>query len=363
MIPSQNILYIGPYKEESNRGYYSYVNIKALEKAGHRLKIIPLYSHKYLVNKISEDISHLENNNLERYDICIQHCDPIQYCFHNHFKKNIGIYDFANFDPHPIINTQFLFLDKIVVSSQNKLEILSDVVSAALYSKLAYVPQLIDLNHVQHEDKGKDLGWLDEKRFYFYSELNFSEQYDWEKLIYVYLTSFMNKKTGLIIRTKQLDTEEKIKLIKKQIYDMAKEAKIKHIPEAMPQVLNGIPSDKDLTQVYQRSHCLIDVNKANEQSYSSVYFAALNKPIICNSHLTAASYFKNAYKVAGLVCNSSMTYYHDIANSSMTNYYYTINTEHLRETMQAVYNTRYNKHRYYDDEINQYNISNINNLL
>ena len=362
MIPSKNILYVGPYKEESNRGYYSYMNIKALEKTGHKIRIIPLFSYHYLNNKISKDIEHLENTVLDKYEICIQHCHPIQYTYNSVFEKNIGIYDFANFDPNPIINSHFLLLDKIVVNSPNKLEILAEVLSAGLYSKIQYCPQLIDLNNIVHNER-KKLNWIDRDRFYFYSDLDFSEQYDWEKLIYVYLTNFMDKNTGLIIKTKNLD-EEKIRLIKKQIYDMASEAKVKNIPEAMPQVLNGVYDKDEISKIHNSVNCLIDVNKANEISYSSLYFAALNKPIICNSKLSTASYFTGAFKADGMVCNSSMVYYEDIMNNSMHNYYYSINSEDLRDLMRAVYEDRYNGSRnYYENELEQYDITQINNLL
>lgn len=356
----KNILYIGPYKEESNRGYYSYTNIKALEKSGHNLKIVPRFSYRYINNKISDDIVHLEHNNFDHYDICIQHCDSLQYAYNSKFSQNIGIYDLANLDPNPIINGNFFLLDKIIVTSLNKLNILQEVLSPALCNKIHYLPQLIDEDLVSSTETD-DLPWMDKNRFYFYAELDFSEQYDWEKLIYVYLTTFMNKNTGLIIKTNRLDTEKKIQLIKQQIYDMASDANIKPVPKAMPQVLTGASTQKEIHSLYSSVNCLIDINKANEQSYSSVYFAALSKPIICNKYLTTSSYFKNALKTEAMVCNSSMIYYDDICNSSMYAYYYTIDSDSLRNMMLEAYQ---NRHKIkYTEEIQQHLMSNINNIL
>lgn len=355
----KNIMYIGPYKEESNRGYYSYMNIKALERAGHNIKTIPVFSCRYLNNKISNDIVHLENNTFDKYDICIQHCDALQYTYNSCFEKNIGIFDFVNFDPNPIVNSRLVLLDKIVVNSKNKVRILQETLSAGLHRKLIYSPQLIDLDNKENST----LEWTDKKRFYFYAELDFSEQYDWEKLIYIYLTNFMDKQTGLTIKTKKLDSQKKIDLIKKQIYDMASEAKVKPISESMPNVLNGVYDKKNLKKIYNTANCYIDVNKANEPCYAAIHFAATGKPLICNKKLTTASYFKNSIKVDGLLCNSSMVCYDDIMNNCMNNYYYSMNAEELASAMIEVYKNRYNSEKITYEEIKQHEISNINNLL
>jgi hypothetical protein len=363
MIPTQNILYIGPYREESSRGFYSYMNIKALEKAGHKLKIIPLFLYGKLNNKFSQDIEHLEENNLDKYDVCIQHCETLDYAYNSYFKKNIGIYDFGNFDPNPMVNSNVILLDKIVVSSENKKTILQNVLSQQLHQNIIVSPQLININHIRYKEK-KELDWPDKNRFYFYSELDFSEQYDWEKLIYIYLTSFMNKNTGLIIQTKDLE-EEKIKLLKNQIYSMATAAKVKPVSSAMPQVLNGVYDEENLLTIHNSVDCLIDVNKSNEPSYSALCFAINDKPIICNKYLTTADYFSKAYRVDGMICNSSMIYNNDIMNSSMNNYYYTLDGEQLKNAMLETYQNRYKTKNVdiYKQEINNHDISQINNIL
>lgn len=360
-MPPQNILYIGPYREDSNRGYYSYYNIKGLIKGGHNIKTIPRFSNRYINNRISDDIVHLENNNLDYYDVCIQHSDSLQYSYNKSFKTNIGIYDVANFDPNPIVNADFFLLDKIVISSRNKFPILQEVLSLQNYNKLVYLPQLADFDEIQNQETN-NLQWM-ENRFYFYSELDFSDQYDWEKLIYVYLTTFMNKNTGLVIKTKNLTDPKKIELIKKQIYDIAKEANIKPVPRAMPQVLNNAFNKKELATIYKNTDCFIDINKANEQSYAAIHFAALDKPIICNSYLTTASYFREAIKTEGMICNSSMGYYEDISNASLYNYYYTINTESLREAMLGTYSNQYSKNTNLYGELDNHNVTKINEIL
>ena len=356
----KNILYIGPYREDSNRGYYSYYNIKGLIKGGHNIKTIPRFSNRCINNIISDDIVHLENNNFDHYDICIQHSDSLQYSYNKSFKLNIGIYDFANFDPNPIINSSFYLLDKIIVSSKNKFKILQDTLSPYNYNKLVYLPQLADFEEIDNQETNT-LEWI-ENRFYFYCELDFSEQYDWEKLIYVYLTTFMNKNAGLVIKTKNLNDPKKIDLIKKQIYDIAKEANIKPIPQAMPLVLNNVFDKQELATIYKNTHCLIDINKANEQCYSSVHFAYFNKPIICNRHLTTASYFKNAIKTESMLCNSSMAYYEDISNGTLYNYYHSINPESLREAMFDIYSRKNQRQNNYE-EVEQHSITKINDLI
>lgn len=361
MSTSKNVLYIGPYKEESNRGYYSYSNIKSIEKAGHNIKIIPRYCEKYLNNKL-EDIKHLEETVLDNYDICIQHCINGEFVRHSAFDQNIGICDMSGFEPDPILNHGIFLLDKIIVDCKVKLKILQNTIPSILFNKVRYQPHLLDLDDITNSSMTDSYEWIDKDRFYFYSELNFTSQYDWEKLIYVYLNSFMNSNTGLILKTNNLP-EDKAQLLIEDMKNIAIDSRIKLNKNNFPQIINSVLSKEDSMKLYNSVDCIIDTNKTNESSYTVLKLAAMGKDVICNTKLTTASYLNSSLRVDAMLCNSQTAYYNDITNNSIYNYYYSMDTNSLRNKMLLSYNSRHNKNSSTQQEMTDYNMTNDNTII
>lgn len=356
-----NILYIGPYNEESNRGAYAINNIKALISLGHNIKTIPIYCYdKQLDTPL--DILDLETKSIANYDICIQHCDVLEYSFHKSFKQNIGIYSPSTITPHPIINSRLGLLDKIIVNSPLVLDALTKVVSENILRKIVYCPYVINIQNILTHNK-EELTWIDPTRYYFYTELEFSDSYDWEKIIYVYLTRFIHHKAGLIIKTKDLDDEYKVETLRKKIDAMAIEANVEPKPENMPRILNGRFSLSDSLKVFNSINCFIESNKTLEYNYNVLLAAILNKDIIANENLPTAHLFDNTYNVKGHICNISHNYYNDIIESSMYNYYSSMDTNSLSNKMLEAYNNRYNQSNKYDNRLSDYDSSNIQNIL
>ena len=155
MDNNYNILYIGPYNEESNRGRHAISNIRGLHKSGHQLKIVPVYYPGEKFKNTEEDILPLETKKISKYDICIQHSNPAEYVFNSNIKKNIGIFTPSNTTIEPIINTRLFFLDKIVVTSKKVLKELKQVLSRNILDKIIYCPNYIDLKYIQNYEKQK----------------------------------------------------------------------------------------------------------------------------------------------------------------------------------------------------------------
>lgn len=362
MSSAKNILYIGPYREESNRGFYAYMNIKALQEAGHNIKIIPRHCEKYLNNKIHDDIEDLEKTNLDKYDTCIQHCGSSEFVYNASFEQNIGICDISGFDPDPIVNNNLLLLDKIFVNCKVKLKVLKNIISSKLFNKFVYAPQLLEYKNIQQYQTSETFDWMEKDRFYFYADLNFTEQYDWEKLIYTYVTTFTNHNTGLIVRTNNL-SEEKSQLVLEDIRSILTDSRLPANDNNMPVLINSVLDKQDLAKMYSGVHCFIDTNKTNESSYTALNLAAMNKPIICNHKLTTASYLQNTLTVNSMICNSQAAYYNDITDNNIYNYYYTMDTNDLRENMLKAYYSRYDIKDNLHSNISEYDISQIKNVL
>ena len=358
-----NILYIGPYNEESHRGRYSLSNIRALIKAGHSLKIVPIYYIDEQFKETPEDLKEFENssNNID-CDICIQHCDPLQYSFHSGFRKNIGIYTPVGLPDDPIINSRLKMLDNIIVNSLDLKEGLKNIVPKNISDNIRYCPKYIDIAKIKNAHKEK-LDWTDPSRYYFYAELTFDDQYDWEKLLYVYITTFMNKRSGLIIKTYGLDNKNKIDYVKNTIESIAIGANIKPDPESMPKVLTGIYSEEDTIKVYNSINCFIDCIRTYDYNDNIFMAAALGKDLICNNKLPSSNFFDSTYRVGANRCNLNIKTHHDIISCTMYSTYYSMDTNSLRDNMLMSYINRSSDLDLHTNELDQYDISHINDIL
>jgi len=355
MDNNRTILYIGPYNEESNRGRSSLANIRALYKKKHLLKIVPMYYPGHYWNETPEDLLALENNIFEKYDICIQDCDPMQYCMNVQIKKHIGIYSAIDNIDEPIINTKLSLLDKIVVNSQTRYNSLKHILSGNLMQSVRYCPSYVDLQHILDYKKEK-LDWANENpgRYYFYSEIYFNDQYDWEKLIYVYMSSLMSRNCGLIIKTSGLETKEDTDQINQRINEIAYSVNIGAKKENMPHILSGIYDEDSTMKLYNSVDCFIDCCRTNDYNNNIFLAAALGKDLICNSMLAASEFFDQTYKVSANLCNIP---------SFMYSNNYSMNDKSLREAMLSSYYNRYNPKQITTQQLEQYDISNIDHLL
>jgi hypothetical protein len=362
MDSNKNILYIGPYNEESNRGRASLNNIKALHKVGHKLKIVPIYYPGEKFKETEAGIINLENTNLDNYDICIQHCDPMHYAFNRNIKKNIGLYTPNNITSEPIINSRLSLLHNVVVNSQIVYDKLSRIVSRDLLSTMKYCPKYIDLQYILDYPK-EQLDWIDTKKYYFYTELEFTQGYDWEKIIYVYLTYFIKKNCGLIIKTQNISDEAEANDITKKINDIAMYTNINLQKDDMPKILNGIFDEQTNMQIYNSIDCFIDCGKTYDYNNNVLIAAALGKDLICNSKSPAANLFSDIHTVNGQPCNIHYDFNNDLLSSSMYETHYSMDCESLRDTMNFVYVNQYSSTKIDRKELQQYDMSNINELL
>lgn len=358
----QNILYIGPYNEESNRGKSALANIKGLLKYGHNLKIVPVYYPQERFKDTPKDLLGLEINDLDYYDICIQHCDALEYAFNDAFKKNIGIFNSANISHDPILNSRFRLLDNIIVNSRSTYNNLKNVLSKPIFDNIKYCPKYVDINHIQNYKKEK-LNWTEDNRYYFYTELEFTEEYDWQNIIYTYVTTFMKKNCGLIIKTYGIDNKDKAEKIRDKIHAMTISANIKPTKGNMPRVLNGIFEEETVMKVYNSIDCFIDCNRSNDYNHNIFLAAALGKSLICNNKLAASEFFSSSYLAKGMPCNINHNFNNDIIASSMYQNYYSMECNSLRETMLDVYINRHNPKTIDQKELDQYDISHINDIL
>ena len=366
MTTSKNILYIGPYTEYTDRGNAATNNILALKALGHNVHCIPIYTidnHNHRTEKdLDEIIQKCTIQKLDNYDICIQHCDALNYVYDSRFKMNIGIYSFDSIKSDPIIETRFNLLDRIVVNTIDKLHNLSGFISDECIKKIKYCPEYIDVNKMSEYSENK-FDWVEPNQYYFYSEIEFTDLYDWEKLLYVYITSLMNSQSKLIIRTKNLD-DDQMEILTDVVRRIAVAANISPANKSLPKVLNGTFTTEQEIKLINSINCIVDVSKGNNFNYSFLKAAAFNKKIIANTNTSSAHILPNISLVESYPCNININYHNDQTNSTMYNYYYSIDTNSLRENMLNAFYNRFDHQNLYDDVlINNYDIKHANNLI
>jgi len=311
---------------------------------------------------LDEIIKECTIKKLDRYDICIQHCDALGYVYDSRFEMNIGMYSFNCVKSDPIIETRFNLLDRIIVNTLDKLQNLSGLVSNKCFKKIKYCPEYIDLKKISEYSKDK-FDWVESNQYYFYSEVEFTDLYDWEKLLYVYITSLMNSQTKLIIRTQALD-EDQVEILTDIVRKIAVAANISPANKSLPKILNGTFSiDKEI-KLINSIDCIVDVSKGNNFNHSFLTAASMNKRIIANTNTSSAHILPNISLVDSYPCNTNVKYHDDEANSTMYNYYYSIDSNSLRENMFNAFYSRFeNQDLYGDVLINNYDIKHASDLI
>lgn len=360
-MDSNNILYIGPYNEVSNRGKLSLSYIRGLHQSGHKLKIVPVYYPNEKFVDTPDDILELESNNLDKYDICFQHCDPMQFCFDRAFDKNIGIYTPTNITNQDIVNTRLSLVDHVIVTSDKMYDGLQHILAPHIFSKIRCCPYIFDVKNTMQQET-REFEWIEDDRFYFYSELEFNEEYDWEKLLYVYVSTFMHKKAGLVLRTSDIRNEYEAGEITMRINQIAMSAGIDIDEESMPKVLNGHTDDSMSLSFIKHTDCMIECGKTHDYNPNIFKAAALGKDLICNNKLAASEFFETS-SVEGLPCNINYNNHQDKFSSDFYNRHYTMEPTSLRQQMLKVYYERFQEKPDISTRLEKYDIRNLDRIL
>lgn len=362
MANKSNILYIGPYNEHSGRGKDCLTNIHGLVKAGHNLKIVPIYYPGHYFKETPENLVELESNSIDHYDISIQHCDPTQYSFNSNIDKNIGIYEPKSLTSEPIINSHFSLLDNVVVTSKNVHRHLKNLLNKNLYNTTKFCNKHISLDWIVNHKKTY-MDWRDNSKYYFYTELEFTNEYDWEQIIYVYFKSLIHKQCSLVIRTQEINDKQYAKIVNDKINSIAMYANINPNQNNMPLVINGVLDTETSMNIYHSIDCFIDATRTYKLNRNLLMAAALKKDIICNAKLSFAELFPQTYLVEPHSCNINCDFENDMFSYSMYDQYYSMDTVHLEQIMSMAYLNRYDSDKISYEELQPYDITNINNLL
>ena len=143
----KNILYIGPYKENTGMGRSARRYVDALGyNFDINLSIRPIYFTPYLDtgNESGKDYSEFEDNSSKYYDIIIQHGVPNCFEYHKNFGKNIVIADIDTFNiKHTGWVDRINLMDSVIVQSEWSKRSLQQ---AGLKTRVDIIPEPFDLD-------------------------------------------------------------------------------------------------------------------------------------------------------------------------------------------------------------------------
>lgn len=329
----QNVLYIGPYKENNGLGRSSRRYIRCLaSNPDINLSCRPIYFTSNLVEE-SEDIieNKYEQNNSIKYDAIIQHGYPEMFEYHKQFGKNIGI---APIETMNIKHSGWI----------EKINLLDEIIVGSIYSETALLesgvkipikptpePYDIDLITGKHDFFFEH---LDNDPFIFYTIGQYTEQKNIKAIIVAFLLEFNeHDNVRLFIKTghNQIDNnvlEHRINFDINYIRDAIR----KHNSTSPPiDVMCGPLFSKDIRRLHHSCQCYVDAVKADHNAACAIEAALCNKKIITTKKSASNSFIDSSN---GYVVNSNKTnvYTADYIDSKI----FTINEEWYEPTINSL---------------------------
>lgn len=281
-----NILYIGPYYENSIIGMSSRDHIDILKK-NHNLYIKPIFLTQNLI--INKDIKKLENSSLAKnikYDIIIQYA-PIDFIVP--FKligiKNYCIpiipYTYSINNKNKYVKNLLLF-DKIFVDSKYDSDIIKEIgIDGKKIKIFSYSENIEDFHTYNSDDINKTITPFIKNKYVYYIHS------DDIRTISAIIFSFAN--IGKKIKDCYLNISITNKLIENKIKDMidliVSKSKIPYLKNYI--AITSIDKEQsNILSQQKNSSCFIDIRTYTNTGLPSIIARHNNKNVIDNESLS-----------------------------------------------------------------------------
>lgn len=365
----KNILYVGPYREFSGAGNAARNYIEALFKAGHDVCIAPMYftGDVYPENEISSNILPLENNQLNHYDLVIQHCHPFDYVYSNKFDKNIGIYQFNVANIHPSLVSRLDLMDQIIVNSKFNANVLKNMCRGSVAKKIKVVPELIDLGLANQTYIEYPWAKTDNRPIIFYTIGDFIERKNLHKIIKAFLYLFNNyDNIELVIKTKPHYSHNNSELIHKELeYSIDKiyrSLKLNKKTSKPLKIMIGSFDHKYLLALHKNANIYIDASKAENFGYTVLEAALFDNYLITNANSSTSEISKNCLPTTSKPVETEDSYSVNFVENNPNHYWYDVSFDSLCDNMTKAYMSAISEPKT-RHELSQYSYETIENIL
>lgn len=307
MSNMKNILYIGPYKENTGLGRSARRYIDALGyNFDINLSIRPVYFTPYLDshNESGKDYEEFEDNSSKYYDCIIQHGIPNCFEYRKDFGENIAITDI---DTLGIGHTGWIdrinMMDRIIVQSDWSKKSLQQ---AGLNTKVQVVPEPFDLQ--KFDQKYEPLFDNPNKDFVFYYIGKHQDKNNIKALLAAFFLEFKkHDDVKLIIKTDVtgFDHQEAEKIITYDIQQVERSLRVngKHVQS--PHVIIGYYEQEYMMRLHYQADCYVNVCRCESFGASAIESMLFNNLTITNSGIGSNTYINkyNGFEIESFLTN------------------------------------------------------------
>jgi glycosyltransferase involved in cell wall biosynthesis len=305
-----NILYIGPFKENNGLGRTSRRYINAFAGSNNiNLAIRPVYFTQNTKFDDSEsfDFSEFEENFYGSYDVVFQHGYPDMFEYNKNFGKNVGVVEIETTKlTHSGWIEKINMLDEVVVQSTFSAHSLLD---SGVNIPIKIIPDPYDTS--LYSTECDDFFFYPDKEtrpFVFYTIGQYSDKKNIKGIVVAFMLEF-NKSDNvrLFVKTgdyyqENADLEALIGYEIKQI-----QKAIRKDPNEIPNVdmLCGILKDQDIKRLHRSADCYINAVKADGFGGCAIEAMLCDKLVINTEGIGSSTYVnsKNALMVNAIDTN------------------------------------------------------------
>ena len=303
----KNILYIGPYKENTGMGRSSRRYIDALGyNFDINLSIRPVYFTPYLDtnNESGKDYSEFEDNSSSYYDMVIQHGVPNCFEYRSEFGENVVITDI---DTLGIGHTGWIdrinMMDRVIVQSEWSKK---SLVQAGLSTKVQVLPEPFDLT--KFTQSYDTLFANPNNDFVFYYIGKHQDKNNIKALLAAFFLEFKkHDDVKLIIKTDMdgFDHQEVEKIITYDIQQVEKTLRVNSKNVQAPHVVIGYYEQEYMMRLHNQCSCFVNVCRCESFGASAIESMLFNNLTIVNSGIGSNTYINkyNGLEIDSILSN------------------------------------------------------------
>lgn len=260
-----NILYIGPYKENNGLGRSSRRWLRCLESDNkNNICARPIYLTQNIVFDPTETFNFpSEKNTSTQYDYIIQHGSPDMFVYNKKFGKNIGIVDIETYNiGHSGWVEKINMMDEIIVGSSFS--------STALYDAGVNIPiKIIPEPYENYNMSSTDFFFYQkeqERPFIFYTIGQYFEKKNINGIALAFLLEFRDdENVKLFIKTGDYykENHDLENIIKFDIGNMHKAIKRYPVKDNKIDILCGILKDDDICRLHHSGDCYVNAVRSD----------------------------------------------------------------------------------------------------
>jgi len=303
----KNILYIGPYRENTGLGRSARRYVDALGyNLDINLSIRPIYFTPYLDhgNEAGKDYNEFEENSSASYDMVIQHGYPNCFEYRYDFGENIGI---AEVDTYGIGHTGWIermnMMDRIITPSNWSK---SSIMDAGCNTPVQVLPEPFDLTKFDQDyepmfsDKNND--------FIFYYIAKHQDKNNIKALLAAFLLEFRkHDDVKLVIKTdiNGFDNQESEHIVAYDIQQVERALRINEKNIQVPKVIIGYYEQEYMLRLHNQCDCYVDVCRAEAFGASSIESMLFGNATIVNKDTGPNTYInnKNGWEIDSILTN------------------------------------------------------------